>query len=61
MELTRLSWTPPGIASQRSSPGLWIVVSPEYVKRAFEAFSDLDWRAAEVTEMQTLFLRASRI
>jgi molecular chaperone DnaK (HSP70) len=37
------------------------VVSPEYVERAFETFSDLDWSAPEFAEMQTLFLRASRI
>jgi molecular chaperone DnaK (HSP70) len=37
------------------------VVPPQYVERAFEAFSDLDWTAPELTEMQTLFLRAGRI
>jgi molecular chaperone DnaK (HSP70) len=37
------------------------VVSPEYVERAFDAFSDLDWSGPEFAEMQTLFLRAGRI
>jgi hypothetical protein len=37
------------------------VVPPTYVERAFEAFSDLDWTAPELAEMQTLFLRASRL
>jgi hypothetical protein len=37
------------------------VAPPEYVERAFEAFSDLDWSTPELAEMQTLFLRAGRI
>jgi molecular chaperone DnaK (HSP70) len=37
------------------------VVPPMYVQRAFETFSDLDWSAPEFAEMQTLFLRASRL
>ena len=37
------------------------VVPPRYVERAFETFSDLDWSAPELAEMQTLFLRASRL
>jgi hypothetical protein len=37
------------------------VVPSEYVERAFEAFSDLDWSTPEFAEMQTLFLRAGRI
>jgi molecular chaperone DnaK (HSP70) len=37
------------------------VVPPMYVERAFEAFSDLDWSAPELAEMQTLFLRAGRL
>jgi molecular chaperone DnaK (HSP70) len=37
------------------------VVPPEYVERAFGAFSDLDWSAPEFAELQTLFLRAGRI
>jgi molecular chaperone DnaK (HSP70) len=37
------------------------VVPAVYVERAFEAFSDLDWSGSELAEMQTLFLRASRL
>jgi DNA-K related protein len=37
------------------------VVPSMYVERAFDAFSDLDWSAPELPEIQTLFLRASRI
>ena len=37
------------------------VVPPVYVERAFEAFSDFDWSAPELAEMQTLFLRAGRL
>jgi molecular chaperone DnaK (HSP70) len=37
------------------------VVPPAYVERAFEGFSDLDWSVPELAEMQTLFLRASRL
>ena len=37
------------------------VVTPVYVERAFEEFSDFDWSASELAEMQTLFLRAGRV
>lgn len=37
------------------------VVSPEFVERAYEAFSDLDWEDPELAELQTLFLRAARV
>ncbi|MBV8101206.1 MAG: Hsp70 family protein [Verrucomicrobia bacterium] len=37
------------------------VVPPVYVERAFEEFSDFDWSASELAEMQTLFLRAGRV
>ena len=37
------------------------VVPPVYVERAFEAFSDFDWSAPELAEVQTLFLRAGRL
>ena len=37
------------------------VVPPQYVERAFEAFSDLDWSVPETAELQTLFVRAGRI
>ena len=36
------------------------VVSPDLVERAFEAFSGLDWAHTELSEVQTLFLRAAR-
>jgi hypothetical protein len=38
-----------------------IVVSPEVVERAYEAFRTLDWTAPELAEVQTLFLRAARV
>jgi molecular chaperone DnaK (HSP70) len=37
------------------------VVSPDLVERAYEAFRRLNWATAELTEMQTLFLRAARV
>jgi hypothetical protein len=37
------------------------VVPPIQVERAFDALSDLDWTESEFAEIQTLFLRASRI
>ena len=37
------------------------VVSPYLVERAFEAFSAFDWTDGELSEMQTLFLRAARV
>ena len=37
------------------------VVSPSLVEHAYEAFSGLDWSAAELMELQTLFLRAARV
>ena len=37
------------------------VVSPELVERAYEAFRKLDWADPELSEMQTLFLRAARV
>ncbi len=37
------------------------VVSPELVKRAFEAFSSFDWADPKLSELQALFLRAARV
>jgi molecular chaperone DnaK (HSP70) len=37
------------------------VVSPALVERAYQAFSELDWSAAELMELQMLFLRAARV
>ena len=37
------------------------VVSPDLVERAYEAFRALDWASPELTEVQTLFLRAARV
>jgi molecular chaperone DnaK (HSP70) len=37
------------------------VVSPDLVERAYEALRILDWAAAELAEVQTLFLRAARV
>jgi molecular chaperone DnaK (HSP70) len=37
------------------------VVSPDLVERAYEAFRVFDWAAAELAEVQTLFLRAARV
>jgi hypothetical protein len=38
-----------------------IVVSPDFVGRAFEAFSRFDWDGPQHIELQTLFLRAARV
>jgi molecular chaperone DnaK (HSP70) len=38
-----------------------IVVSPDLVERAYEAFRNLDWAAPELAEVQNLFLRAARV
>jgi molecular chaperone DnaK (HSP70) len=37
------------------------VVSPDLVERAYEALRSLNWAAPELTEMQTFFLRATRV
>lgn len=37
------------------------VVAADYVEQAFETLSDLDWTEPELTEIQTLFVRAARI
>jgi molecular chaperone DnaK (HSP70) len=37
------------------------VVAPSLVESAFEALRKLDWRSAELSEAQTLFLRAARV
>ncbi len=37
------------------------VVSPEFVERAYAAFSDYDWSEQALQEIQTLFLRAARV
>lgn len=37
------------------------VVSPEFVERAYEAFVDLDWTAADLVDLHTMFLRAARV
>jgi molecular chaperone DnaK (HSP70) len=37
------------------------VVSPDLVEHAYQAFSGLDWADPELSEVQTLFLRAARI
>jgi len=41
--------------------GMEHVVPPDYVERAFEELSDLDWTEPELTEIHTLFLRAARM
>ncbi len=38
-----------------------MVVSPDLVERAYEAFRNLDWATPELAEVQTLFLRAARV
>ena len=38
-----------------------VVVPPELVREAWDAFGDLDWTDAELVEMPTLFLRAARV
>ncbi|MBV8575019.1 MAG: hypothetical protein JOZ58_08270 [Acetobacteraceae bacterium] len=38
-----------------------VVVSPELVQRTYEAFRKFDWTAPELSELQTLFLRAARV
>ena len=37
------------------------VVSPDLVERAYDAFAGFDWADPELSEMQTLFLRAARV
>jgi hypothetical protein len=37
------------------------VVSPDLVEQAYDAFSGLDWADPELSELQTLFLRAARV
>jgi hypothetical protein len=37
------------------------VLPPERVGEAYEAFQSLDWAAPELSEIQTLFLRAARV
>jgi molecular chaperone DnaK (HSP70) len=37
------------------------VLPPEFVERAYEAFSGLDWADPAFLELQTLFLRAARV
>jgi hypothetical protein len=37
------------------------VVSPDLVEQAYEAFRPLDWADPELSELQTLFLRAARV
>jgi hypothetical protein len=37
------------------------VVSPDLVGRAYETFRTYDWASPELTEMQSLFLRAARV
>ena len=37
------------------------VVSPDFVERAYAAFSDYDWSEQALQEIQTLFLRAARV
>ena len=37
------------------------IVSPDLVEQAYGAFRILDWAAPELTEVQTLFLRAARV
>jgi hypothetical protein len=36
-------------------------VSPDFVERAYSAFSDYDWSEQALQEIQTLFLRAARV
>jgi hypothetical protein len=38
-----------------------VVVSPDLVQRAFEAFSRFDWDGPKRMEFQSLFLRAARL
>ena len=37
------------------------VIPPDWVERAFEVLSDLDWAEPDLVETQTLFLRAARV
>jgi molecular chaperone DnaK (HSP70) len=37
------------------------VIPPDSVERAYDVLSDLDWTELELTEIQTLFLRAARV
>ncbi len=37
------------------------VVAPDLVERAFQAFSGCDWSDPELSELQSLFLRAARV
>jgi hypothetical protein len=37
------------------------IVSPDLVEQAYSAFQGLDWTDPELTELQTLFLRAARV
>ena len=37
------------------------VMPPDYVEKAFETLSDLDWTEPYLVEIQTLFLRAARV
>jgi molecular chaperone DnaK (HSP70) len=37
------------------------VLAPDVVERAYESFRTFDWATPELTEMQTLFLRAARV
>jgi molecular chaperone DnaK (HSP70) len=37
------------------------VVSPDLVEAAYEAFRSFDWTGPELSELQTLFLRAARV
>jgi molecular chaperone DnaK (HSP70) len=37
------------------------IVPPSLVEQAYETLSDLDWSEPELTEIQTLFLRAARV
>ena len=41
--------------------GMENVTPPDSVERAYESLSDLDWAEPELTEIQTLFLRAARV
>jgi hypothetical protein len=40
--------------------GLETIAPPTLVEKAYEAFRPFDWKDAEFTEVQTLFLRAAR-
>jgi molecular chaperone DnaK (HSP70) len=41
--------------------GIEDVIPPDSVERAYEVLSALDWAEPELTEIQTLFLRAARV